>query len=50
MPQLSSNFAGSLLEKKVKELEDAGTQQAAEILSLKENPNKEIEKLKTKLT
>ena len=55
MSQLSNNFAGSaqqvaLLEKKVKELEDAGYQHAAEILSLKKTHNKELEELKTQLT
>ena len=55
MRQLTSNFAGTtqqvvLLKKKVKELEEAGDQQAVEILSLKESHNKEIEELKVQLT
>ena len=40
----------ALLEKKVKELEDAGTQRATEILSMKESHDKEIDELKAQLT
>ena len=55
MHQLTSNIAVpaqlvALLEKKVKELEDAGTQQVTEILSMKESHDKEIDELKTQLT
>ena len=55
MRQLCSNFLGSaqqvaLLERNVKELEDASNQHAAKILSLKDSHNKEIEELKTQLT
>ena len=55
MHQLSSKIAGSaqqvaLLEKRVKELEDVGYQQAAEIMFLKESHNKDIEELKVQLT
>ena len=38
------------LEKKIKELEDAGAQQAAENLSLKASHFKEVEELKSQMT
>ena len=55
MRRLTNNITGpaqqvALLEKKVKELEDASAQQAAEILSMKEPHNREVDELKTQLT
>ena len=55
MKQLTSNITGpaqqvATLEKKIKELEDAGAQQASEILSLKASHLIEIEELKSQMT
>ena len=55
MKQLTSNITGpaqqvAMLEKKIKELEDAGAQQASEILSLKKSHLQEIEELKCQMT
>ena len=55
MKQLTSNITGLaqqvvVLEKKIKELEDAGAQQASEVLSLKASHLKEVEELKSQMT
>ena len=55
MKRMTSNISGPAqqiaeLEKKVKDLEDAGAELAAENLSLKASHNKEIKELKSQLT
>ena len=55
MKQLTSNIAGPAqqvaeLEKKIKELDDAGAQKVTENLSLKASHLREIEELKCQMT
>ena len=55
MKPLTSNITGPaqqvvVLEKKIKELEVAGVQQASKVLSLKASHLKEIEELKCQMT
>ena len=55
MKQLTSNITGPAqqvaeLERKIKELKDAGAQQVSEVLSLKAYHLKEVEELKCQMT